>query len=400
MSDEHTYNPDHNIPHFIPKKKENIRVFVQRKRSSFQSNSFRKFISTTEKQLNMNKKYFRNNKNTILINYKPIFINSDQQKSIPTYSSIKNNLPSSTVNNTMTTSPPPDSDKINRTLNQQSVSFDVPDTEDPFVFIESMYQQLFTEDGQLRNGTEPAVLADCVKQIVTHSRRNSIVHRDPIFSNVYQRKSSMPSKRTSVSSSIHLIPDIFSEEEEEYDEEQESHITQQTNRLDNTSQRSSKHSIIDHNDHHQQLHAFVNSYYQNQRQTSIDHNRIKSDNHLSVDDTDNEDLDTFSDLNSYRKTIRNSPRLSMNDDTIHTDSRLLSSGYQSLRSNKPNISKIDLKVDQNCCSDSSSTSQTSIISPIRDMVTKYINFIFISKNILIVPLLIFFLRQRSVLTSN
>ncbi|CAF4922956.1 unnamed protein product, partial [Rotaria magnacalcarata] len=57
-----------------------------------------------------------------------------------------------------------------RLLNTTPFSLDVPDVEDPLVFIEMMYQQLFTDDGQLRSGAQPTKLADCVKEIVTQSR--------------------------------------------------------------------------------------------------------------------------------------------------------------------------------------------------------------------------------------
>jgi len=50
----------------------------------------------------------------------------------------------------------------------------VPDVDDPLTFIELMYQQMFTEDGQLKAGSEPTAFANCVKQIVTQSRGNSL----------------------------------------------------------------------------------------------------------------------------------------------------------------------------------------------------------------------------------
>jgi hypothetical protein len=208
MTGEHDYNKAHIARNPIPKKKEHIRVFIHRKRSSSgllhksnssQSNNLKQLTSIIEKCLNQNKKTTRNNRHVILVNYKPVLIYSRQPKStVPKSSSTNHN---SSVDA-----------KINCPPNQQSASFRVPDVEDPFMFIETMYQQLFTEDGQLRSGTEPEVLANCVKQIVTHSRRNSMAHRDSIASNIYQQKHSMPSR--SFSSVSHCIPHIFNEEEE------------------------------------------------------------------------------------------------------------------------------------------------------------------------------------------
>jgi hypothetical protein len=160
--------------------------------------------------------------------------------------------------------------------------------------------------------------------------------------------------------------------------------------------------------------------------------------HFSIDDTDNEDLDTFSDLNSIRfnnKTIRTSP--SVDEDLTHTDSRLLSSsGYQSLdrsrksleqQQQKPILSKSHSESDlshsshknniqikcihycPNCIRPptitvippliSTSSSSSNIIQriqqPVGIMLMKYLNFILISKNVLLVPLFIFLLCQRS-----
>lgn len=178
--------------------------------------------------------------------------------------------------------------------------------------------------------------------------------------------------------------------------------------------------------------------------------------HLSLDDTDNEDLDTFSDLNSIRfnnKTIRTSP--SADEDFTHTDSRLLSSsGYQSLtRSRKSSqvqqqqqsvsqekkrvlsksysendllhsIHKHDTQIKcihycPNCIrppiitvipplipisTTTTTSSITNIIQrihqPIGMMLMKYLNFILISKNVFLIPLFIFLLRQRSMHIGN
>jgi hypothetical protein len=174
---------------------------------------------------------------------------------------------------------------------------------------------------------------------------------------------------------------------------------------------------MDHADHHQQqLHAFLNSYYHHQKRTSTTQTTINHMNSpFSIDDTDNEDFDTFSDLNSYHKTIRNSPQTSIDEDITQTDSKLLSSsGYQSLKSPRRIISQIHSKTDQHHClncvhtpqiitippTKSSSSSSMNLIQPMRDIFTKYLNFILISKNILLVPLFIFLLRQRPMPISN
>jgi hypothetical protein len=229
MADEHD---------FIPKKKKNIRIFIRRKRLSSvvlrksslpHSKIVKELTSIIEKSLNINKKKSSTNKNVIVVNYKPVFIKSRQSKPIPTPVT----LPSTTNNNQRCNLTTPSSgtasfpSKTNRTPNPQSVSFDVPDVEDPLMFIEMMYQQLFTDDGQLRSETEPEALANCFKQIVTHSRRNSMVHRDSISTNVHQQKRSS----TSLSSSSRFIPSLYSEEEEEPD------TLLQRSRTANTSRR-------------------------------------------------------------------------------------------------------------------------------------------------------------------
>jgi len=212
MADEHSQG--HINPKITLKKKEKIRISVHRKRltpgilhksNPIQSNSMKHLTSIIEKKLNLNKKNCRNNKNVIVVNYKPVFVNSRQQKPIP---------PTNDNSSSTTT---PNKSKINH-----SGSLDVPDVEDPLMFIEMMYQQLFTEDGQLRSGDEPTILTNCVKQIVTQSRRNSVANRDSIFQH---RRSS-----TVLSSSSRFARNIF-------DEEGESNSLFQRNRTANTSRR-------------------------------------------------------------------------------------------------------------------------------------------------------------------
>jgi hypothetical protein len=198
---------------------------------------------------------------------------------------------------------------------------------------------------------------------------------------------------------------------------------------------------VDNPDTNPQIHAFLNSCQQ--KRTSINRTTIVNNGfHFSIDDTDNEDLDTFSDLNSTRfnnKTIRTSP--SIEEDLTHTDSRLLSSsGYQSLdrsrkslqqsqqQQQKPILSKSHSENDllhkndtqikcihycPNCIrpptitvisppipTSSSSNIIQRIQQPVRIMLMKYVNFILISKNVLLLPLFIFLLRQRSIYIGN
>lgn len=158
---------------------------------------------------------------------------------------------------------------------------------------------------------------------------------------------------------------------------------------------------MDHGDQH--LNTFLNAYRHHQKRRSTTYSIYNSHTPYSIDDTDNEDLDTFSDINSYRKLIRHSPPASIDEDTLPTDSKLLSSsGYHSLKS-PTDDSKKPIETNALCCPNcvpSSSSSSISVIQPIREMLVKYLNFVLISKNILLVPLLIFLLRQRSMNIGN
>ena len=169
--------------------------------------------------------------------------------------------------------------------------------------------------------------------------------------------------------------------------------------------RSSKQSSISHGD--PQLHAFLNAYRHHQKRRSTTYSIYNSHTPYSVDDTDNEDLDTFSDINSYRKPIRQSPPASIDEDTLHTDSKLFSSsGYHSLKS-PSNDSDKPVETSAHCCFNCvqtfpaiPSSSSVNLIQPLRDILVKYLNFVLVSKNILLVPLLIFLLRQRSLHIGN
>ena len=251
MADNLDYIPSNPIP----KKKDHVRVFVRRRRRTTKhrkriflhssasgnshetipssSNNIEELISMVEQQINNKKHKSRNNKNIIVVNYKPVFVNSRQQKSsststipkpkiIPTDDELSSATHYSRPRSLTTTSSDgsPRRSTTTRSHNQQSVSLDVPDVEDPLMFIELMYQQLFTEDGRLRSGTEPTALANCVKQIVTNSRRNSISSSNANGStSSLHLKPKLPSYHHLIGSSPRLVSneqyETFSEEEEE-----------------------------------------------------------------------------------------------------------------------------------------------------------------------------------------
>ena len=486
------------------KSKEHVRVFVRRRchrtttrpkrpvlrsfsseRSQetipFQSNQMEELVSMIQKKLNGRKKKSRHEKNIIVVNYKPVFVNSRAQRTPPPAKVPANPLPNAKLiptdddfssathysrRRSLTTTSSDGSplrSSRQRSPNQQSLSLDVPDVEDPLMFIEMMYQQLFTEDGHLRSGTEPTALANCVKQIVTNSRRNSIsssVTNRPISSQLKQTQANAQ-RQFSSSQMHHLSPassprlisnDQYSSTYSEEEEEEEPNTLVQTTsqptviskKSTDLSHRSLKRLDLNTYDHpHSQLHAFLHS--SDQQRTVINRRTSTSANHtfrFSTDDTDNEDLDTFSDLNSMRynqKAMRTSP--SVDDDLTQTDSRLLSSsGYQSLdhsskvfrerKSHSENdlvhslfYTKSDKATDclhycPNCLrpptisvippspptlltpASESTTIMQRIQQPLGEMLMKYLNFILISKNVLLLPLFIFFLRQRPTHLGN
>lgn len=296
--------------------------------------------------------------------------------------------------------------KSNPFHQRKPTSIDVPDVDDPLTFIELMYQQMFTEDGQLKAGNDPSTFANCVKQIVTQSRRNSFARRDSTMLNNplhFPKHSSMSfhhptsSKRTSRCASRCPSPRFMHQPLSE-EEDSNTMTTHRTHTADR-SRRNSKRLSFDHNEHHQQqLHAFLNSYYQHQKHVSTRPNFPRS-----VDDTDNEDLDTFSDLNSYRKPVRHSPPASIDE-----DSKLMSSsGYHSIKTPPKKFEN-----EQQCCPNCAQTSQNinlpsttslstiNVFQSIKETFVKYVNFALISKNILVLPLLLFFLRQRSTISIS
>jgi hypothetical protein len=141
-------------------------------------------------------------------------------------------------------------------------------------------------------------------------------------------------------------------------------------------------------------------------------------------------------LNSNRfnnKTIQTSP--SVEDDLTQTDSRLLSSsGYQSLDRSKNSIQRKPLLSKSHSESDLSHSSHKNntqlkcihhcpnctrqptitvipslpsssniiqrIHQPVGMMLMKYLNFILVSKNVFLLPLFIFLLRQRPMHIGN
>ncbi|CAF0833613.1 unnamed protein product [Rotaria sordida] len=423
MTDEqHRKSKDHIISNLNSKKKKNIRVFVRRKSLphgilhksiSTKSYTIKHLTATIEKHLNINKKNLRNNKNIIVVNYQPVFVHSHQQKSmesktIRTYPSTTHNNRRTSIRTISNTNNSLFHSKTNYTLNRQPSSFDLADVEDPLIYIEMMYQQLFTENGQLRSGVEPTVVANRVKEIVTNSRRNSMTRRDSLTSNFYQEKClltpfthSISSKRKSISAPC-FVTNTFSVEEEE-----EFNPLLQTSRIPTTSKRSSPRSSVDNTDSRlQRFHAFFNSCYQHdQKRTSKNEITTNSNYPFSTDDTDNEDFDRFSDFNSCQKTFPTSQPESIDENITRTDSKLLfSSGYQSLQSSQPIKYKIHSENDHYNYSKcihipeiviTPPTGSLITIQPVRDVFTKLLNFVFISKDIFLVPLRIFLLRQES-----
>jgi hypothetical protein len=221
------------------------------------SNKIQELVRLIQQQLNTNENRSRHHKqHVIIVNYKPVYVNTHSAKASSTikmpvtpvsktsrtrtddeFSSATHYSRRHSLTTTSSDGSPLRSSN-NRSPNQQSMSLDVPDVEDPLMFIEMMYQQLFTEDGHLRSGTEPNVLANCVKQIVTNSRRNSIsssktnnssmsYHLKPTIYNAHQSQRYMASpKMSSTSPSPRLILndqyDTFSEEaNEEHDNDED-----------------------------------------------------------------------------------------------------------------------------------------------------------------------------------
>jgi len=195
--------------------------------------------------------------------------------------------------------------------------------------------------------------------------------------------------------------------------------------------RNLKRIINRDNDHSQ-----TQTSYQDKR-----HLTVNNTFSFSIDDTDNEDLDTFSDFNSLR--LNNKPNQvspSIDDDLTHTDSKLLSSsGYHSSDRSKPIRSSSQRLIRLKSHSDTDLTHSTQKLSPVSSqrecihycpncilpptitvipssnsplnffqriqqplglMLMKYLNFLFISKHVLLLPLFVFLLRQRSMHIGN
>ena len=349
---------DESAPRPTPKcwrnKKERIRIVIRRRMRSIVSPKSTLGNSKSIERLAATKRgKSLNDGNIILINYKPIFSTSRPVKS-----------KKATL-------------VADRDLSERPMSFASPDdTEDPLMFIETMYQQLFTDDGRLRRDAEPTALANCVKQIVTNSRRSSTVRRDSMPANHYPLKVTSPCP----SRASQPLPSTFSEEDEELD----ASLTHYR-----TFQRFSE---------QERCPASLQSI------RSVEHKQNSNHTYcFSLDDTDNDDLDTFSDLYSSRKAIRLSQSASIDGEIANTDSKLLSSsGYQSLRSSYPLIVKSSVHHPPSYCPQCMHPlEQTSSISffkrlqhRIGDVCLKYFNVILISKNVLLFPMIIFLLNQR------
>lgn len=116
-----------------------------------------------------------------------------------------------------------------------------------------------------------------------------------------------------------------------------------------------------------------------------------SHHHASFDDTDHEDFDHFSDFNAHQKVSQRSPTASLDDDSPRTESKnVSSSGYQSMKSRSspncshpPNFNAIHIL--------------QRIQSPIRNILSQCLRFIFVSKHILLLPVFVFFIQQRNLL---
>lgn len=109
-------------------KLEKTRVFVARRRHRFHRQT--KKLSELERIFSLIEK--KNKRNEIFFNFKPTFIQSRRK-----FSSRKISVSTQTAEENLTTS----------IIEEDNL----PDVEDPLVFIEQMYQRLFTEDGQPRN---------------------------------------------------------------------------------------------------------------------------------------------------------------------------------------------------------------------------------------------------------
>ncbi|CAF0940121.1 unnamed protein product [Rotaria sp. Silwood1] len=489
MADSHGNTKTSNT---IINKKKSIRVFIRRRRRtikrgkrrflhtsssinshkpmSLSSNNVQELVSLIEKKINNKQNKFRHKKNIIVVNYKPVFVNTHKEQSCQNTKSTSNSTsrtksthtdddfastnhysrqPSIT---TITSDCSPLRAMSNSSHYQRSFSLDVPDVEDPLKFIEIMYQQLFTEDGRLRSETEPLAFANCVQQLVTNSRRNSVssafTNRSTSSylkhvnhnTNYQQRKFSsssnhhhhhkQSSKATSLSSSPHII---LSEHYDTYSEEEEEE-TRTFMRTNNQQQIIKNDNDVPRNIHnHFQVHTSPNSYHRKELLTN--HTTTASNGfHISIDDTGSDDLDTLSDVDVMQfNNITTQLSPSGDEDLTYTDSRLLSSGYQSLDRSRKSFQQqqqqhqsIKLKSYSendffhsenenhihyctNCIRSpnvivippiiSTSSLLTNIIKriqqPIGKIIMKYVNFILISKNVLLLPLFIFLLRQRS-----
>ena len=250
--------PDEDLHQSRPRKtKEQIRVFVRRHRQSKRSKTRKNFSRTRSKetlrpkelaelvtliQRELNQKRTKasrhDRQHIVVVNYKPVFVNqrAREKKTKEKFTRLSNEhvdddgeMSSATHYSrprTFTSTSSDGSPVRSTAVNQNSLAIDVPDVEDPLEFIEMMYQQLFTEDGRLRSGTAPTALANCVKQIVTKSRQNSVSSSVSSL-NVNQPRLSQvnPSQRTLSTPSPRLVlndqENVFSEEEEDDGEEEE-----------------------------------------------------------------------------------------------------------------------------------------------------------------------------------
>ena len=159
------------------------------------------------------------------------------------------------------------------------------------------------------------------------------------------------------------------------------------------SNKRSSNELLEHQ-RRQDFHRFLDQ----SRRTSMNTNPSQR---VSIDDTENEELDPLSECPTYGKTNRLSPGISMDGDTTQLESKLLSSsGYQSLKSQSqpfcPNCTQLtETPSPQSNLFATIAQLIQRLQVPIRDLLVKYLQLLLVSKNILLVPLFVFALRQRS-----
>ncbi|CAF0970393.1 unnamed protein product, partial [Didymodactylos carnosus] len=444
-----------------------------------ENNEIHQLTNLIESQISMRNAKHRK-RHIIVINYKPVFFNTpegskkDQKlsQSLPTklfqteVNELKRSstLPSVTLPRSGIVSPTdedlsseiknPPKRRRSRTglttssdtsLQQQSHSFDLPDVDDPRLFIDMIYTQIFDETGKLRQEVvqEPEEVIDYVRQCVDGYRRNSM-KRDSITSFCSNKSTTSSYRKHSLlrrSKNKEYV--TWSEEEEQQQQ------TPLQNRLASNSRRNSslsKRFSIKFDDG--QFLPSVDSYKQ-QHQSLFNQQRNSNaqGTRCSMDDTDN-DEDTFFDLHNQSvasdlklKSIRTnypqfndsgyqsferSPRSFFDGNSNRTPDKIENLYLESNRQHRLSKSKSDgslaipFKQDakHDLCSNCSamtykktnddknhlSSPQVIMMSPVTALrhrlptmatIMRYISYIIISKHVMLLPLLLFMIRQRN-----